>query len=496
MIVKALRSVALAALVLALAHCSDDTKPTADSGPMTLWPCSEPGKSCNAHDVCAINPVCGQDGLCHPEGRQNCDDGLECTADTCGAAGQCVNTPKEGTCALPDPGGSGDIRCFADGAKHPTDPCKSCDSKTSPTKWGGANGGGCDDGNACTKDDYCQAGVCGGTYFGNACNDSLECTEDICDGAGGCSHKQKSTHCLIGGKCYKDKETDATGCQLCDVSKDQYKWSTVADLCKIGGLCFKPGVTDASGCGVCDPKNPTSWSPAPGTCFVDGACKKSGDKDPTTCGSCDPTKSATGWTVAAGKCLISGACVATGDKSPSGCSVCDPSKSPTAWSVAGTAQQTAFEGSLGGYTVSPASGVTWQLSTKRAHAGAGSLYYGDPAKGSYDSGSAPNSGSATSAAVTLPAGKAALQFWLWADVETIASSDVLTVKVNSTVVWAKDATTMPPATSYRTWVRVEVNLAAFAGQSVQVSFGFDTKDAWANGGEGIYIDDVAIVTGC
>jgi hypothetical protein len=470
MIVQVLRGIALGALVLALVRCSDDSKPAKDTGPSTdstLWPCSEPGKACNAHDVCAINPVCGQDGLCHPSSHQNCDDGLECTVDSCGEAGQCINTPKEKTCALPvkDPkGGPSEIQCFTEGAINPATPCQACDPKTSATKWSGATGGTCDDGNACTKDDYCQSGVCGGTYFGNVCNDGLECTEDLCDGLGGCSHKQKSSTCLIDGKCYKDKETDATRCQLCDVSKSQHTWSTVAALCKIGGLCFTPGDKDATGCGVCD-----------------------------------PTKSTSDWTVAAGKCLIRGICAASGDKSDAGCGVCDPAKSATLWSPASgsTAQTNSFEGSLGGYTVDPAqSGVGWQLSTKRAHGGAGSLYYGNSATSSYDNGNA-NSGSATSPAVTIPAGqKAALQLWLYADVEASPAHDVLQVKVNGTVVWTKDATTMPPATSYRAWVFVEVSLTAFAGKSVQVSFSLDTKDAWANGGEGVYIDDVAIVTGC
>ena len=126
----------LAALLWILAGCSDDSvAPTQDSGPTgdaaALYPCKEPGLTCNPHDPCAINPVCGKDLLCHPESYQNCDDGLDCTVDTCGQSGSCLNTPKEGSCALlvKDPkGGASEMKCLASGAVI---------AATSP-RWGGA----------------------------------------------------------------------------------------------------------------------------------------------------------------------------------------------------------------------------------------------------------------------------------------------------------------------------------------------------------------------
>ena len=40
-----------------------------------LYDCTRVGKSCNAHDPCAINPICGPDKKCRPSTVMNCDDG-------------------------------------------------------------------------------------------------------------------------------------------------------------------------------------------------------------------------------------------------------------------------------------------------------------------------------------------------------------------------------------------------------------------------------------
>jgi hypothetical protein len=112
---------------------------------------------------------------CDPaEGDAACDDGNECTINTCNGSGRCVTTPAQGTC---------------------------------------------DDDNACTGNDTCSQGVCAGiatvcdaapgecydsagvcnTVSGEcmyaleastvACSsDNDDCTEDFCDGEGVCAH--------------------------------------------------------------------------------------------------------------------------------------------------------------------------------------------------------------------------------------------------------------------------------------------------------------------
>ena len=345
--------------VALLAGCSDDSAVVDGGrtdgvnrdtvGPLpdgyTLWPCEQPGKQCNAHDPCAIQPICGADKQCRPAGRQDCSDGLPCTVDTCMGMGLCSNEPVEGRCALAVQVGASDagagttvIRCFAEDEQHPDDPCLKCDPQTSGTKWTGANGGYCDDGNSCTKDDYCSLGTCKGTYYGTQCADAYGCTEDLCDGKGGCLGNQlRSDWCLITGVCYKDGAKHPNGsCNICDVSNSQSLWTPVTDTCMINSVCYPKGDKHPLGCAECDPAVSTAgWTVKGSFCLIDNLCKKPGDKDDTSCASCDPTQNKYTWTPLPGVCKIGGKCYQTGDKHPLGCAECDPAVSASSWTVAG-----------------------------------------------------------------------------------------------------------------------------------------------------------------
>jgi hypothetical protein len=336
-----------------LAACSDNDQPLADAGadaPVAdtgpLWPCDEVGKACNPHDTCAIDAVCGPDKLCRPTSRQNCDDGLECTQDVCKGMGLCDHLPVAGTCALPATVGGGDagtgkteVRCFKKGDRRPGEPCLLCDPDKDPKSWTSANGGYCDDGDACTKDDYCSDGVCKGTYYGTKCADAYGCTTDFCDGKGGClESKLRSDSCLINGVCYKDKENDPSGsCMTCDVSKTQSAWTPITNTCLLDGKCYKPGDKHPLGCAECDPAvSATSWTVKGNECLIDKACKKAGEKDAIACASCDPLKDKYAWTPLPGVCKIDGTCQASGATHPGGCAVCDPVASATSWTVKGS----------------------------------------------------------------------------------------------------------------------------------------------------------------
>ncbi len=199
-----------------------------------LWTCSQPGRSCNAHNTCAIDPVCGEDRLCRPKNYQSCDDKLSCTVDTCKGMGLCDNTPKPGYCRLAVKSGANTVlRCFKKGAPNPAAPCKICDPTRSAVLWSPRSGGSCDDGNACTRNDYCSNGTCKGTYYGDLCSDGFSCTTDQCDGKGGClGSKLKVGHCLINGACYKDKAKNPTsGCYHCDVNKTVKAWTSRPNSC-------------------------------------------------------------------------------------------------------------------------------------------------------------------------------------------------------------------------------------------------------------------------
>jgi len=415
-------------LVLALAlgaGCSDDDMPGTKDGKAggdskgwdlnsglpdgyVLYDCTDVGKACNAHDPCAINPVCGPDKKCRPSSVMSCDDKLACTVDTCAGQGLCKNTPKKGFCKLAvkvpagttcatmkldggsaasaDAGvdaGAGTTTifcCFNKGDRKPGDVCLTCNptetdaGATNNTKWSGATGGSCDDGNACTKNDYCNSGTCKGTYYGSQCSDGYGCTDDLCDGKGGClSNKLKKDWCLINATCYKDGANHPGGsCYTCDVTKSQSSWTAITNTCMIGGKCYKPKDKDSTGCGECDPtKSTTAWTPLPNMCLINGKCYKSGATDPTGCGHCDPKKSTTSWTpIGTTKCLIDGKCYSSGAKNAkASCGVCDPKKSTTAWSleagkcyIGGTCYATGTKHAAGCAVCDPATNpVAWTV---------------------------------------------------------------------------------------------------------------------------------------
>ena len=212
--------------------------PTEDSGSGSdaqLFSCTAPGKACNAHDPCAIEPVCGADLLCRPRAYQDCDDGLACTQDSCKGLGLCENTPRQGFCKLSVKSAKGAaLRCFKQGQASPADACLACDATNKPLVWSPRNGGACDDGNACTRGDYCQNGSCKGAYYGDLCADGYGCTTDRCDGKGGClGSTLKAGYCLINGVCFKDQApSPANGCQQCDAAKSPSSWSAIPSACK------------------------------------------------------------------------------------------------------------------------------------------------------------------------------------------------------------------------------------------------------------------------
>ncbi|MCA9664935.1 MAG: SBBP repeat-containing protein [Myxococcales bacterium] len=338
----------LSLVTLLTAACADNTTPATPEAGVNeggvdanepLRACDSPGQSCAAHTTCAIDPVCGQDKLCHPSGYQNCDDGLACTTDTCLGKGACDHKPADGTCALPVKTPSGTvIQCFKEGDRNPdpTRGCLVCDPSRDPSSWSPANGGPCDDGNDCTKDDYCNNGQCTGTYYGDECQDDLGCTDDICDGKGGCvGNPLRSDSCLIAGVCYKDKEKHPSGsCVQCDVNSSQSQWTNIAQTCHIDGVCYNAGDKHPGGCAECDPAADTkTWTVKGNFCLINNECKNPNDKDAIACAECVPATAKYDWTPIAGLCKIHGSCYNSGAAHPGGCATCNPTVSATSWTV-------------------------------------------------------------------------------------------------------------------------------------------------------------------
>jgi len=114
------------------------------------------GQPCDDEDLCTENDIWVA-GVCTGGTPVDCDDGNQCTLDSCDPEEGCKNVPQDG---LP-----------------------------------------CDDGDACTVGDECAAGVCtGGTLVD--CDDFNPCTDDSCDPATGCINvpAPEGTQC-DGGEC-------------------------------------------------------------------------------------------------------------------------------------------------------------------------------------------------------------------------------------------------------------------------------------------------------
>lgn len=76
-----------------------------------------PDLPCDDQDPCTTNDTCGVDG-CLGEAK-SCDDGLECTDDSCTVTGDCTHLVMRGNCLI---GGE----CFVAGATSEADECDVC----------------------------------------------------------------------------------------------------------------------------------------------------------------------------------------------------------------------------------------------------------------------------------------------------------------------------------------------------------------------------------
>ncbi|MEW5852953.1 MAG: hypothetical protein AB2A00_29490 [Myxococcota bacterium] len=109
--------------------------------------------------------------------------------------------------------------------------------------------GPCDDGNPCTAHDQCSAGSCLG--FPVTCDDGVACTVDLCDPDVGCTAVPDSAQCVDDDPC-TDDICDATGCSHVP-SADGTACGSVTScstmpIC-MGGRCVAAPVPDGYPCG-------------------------------------------------------------------------------------------------------------------------------------------------------------------------------------------------------------------------------------------------------
>ncbi|HYD42634.1 MAG TPA: hypothetical protein VEB43_17530 [Anaeromyxobacter sp.] len=243
----------------------------------TRGACAGTPKVCAAPDACHQAQCDPSSGACvataQPDGTW-CDDGDACTRASSCRAGVCAGTSPV-LCPAPD-------ACHEIGL---------CDRATGRCTYAPkADGTGCDDGNACTRDDACTAGVCrGGT--------PVTCTAlDACHRAGTCNPGT--------GLCSNPPEADGTPC-------DDGQACTRADAC-IAGTCHGQAL-------VCAPSDQCHVA---GVCDgATGACSQPAAPDGTWCDDGDPCTQQD--SCAAGACS-GGTPVVCADPGPCRLAACQP----------------------------------------------------------------------------------------------------------------------------------------------------------------------------
>lgn len=240
-----------------------------DTGPVGT-DTSQPGDDTSSpgSDVMATVDTCDVD--------TDCDDGVSCTVDRCVDASHgraCEWTVAAGACLI-------NAVCRTAGD---TVGCLTCDP-AAPTVWTPlADGTACDDGQLCSVDPVCAAGVCGGQP--KACDDGDACTMDFCDPeTGECQNLAAGAGCDDGDACTEDDQ--------CDANTGACVGSAVS--CDDGNPCTDDACDPTDGC-TAEP-NSAACSLDDDACTaeqcVDGACTSVGatdcdDENSCTLDTCD-----------------------------------------------------------------------------------------------------------------------------------------------------------------------------------------------------------------
>jgi hypothetical protein len=194
--------------------------------------------ACSAKEVTAppCEPVCekdcGDDGCGGSCGE--CDDGLACTNDSCGAKG-CVNATQAMFCLISK-------ACVPSGTDNPLDPCSSCAPAESQTGWSAVEAG-----TACGLEKICYKGQC--CNAGANC-EGKECGADSC--GGNCGECGQFEYCKK-GRCIEDvcepecqgKDCGEDGCgDICGVCADSHpdNWECQEDQCVCVPICESQGL--------------------------------------------------------------------------------------------------------------------------------------------------------------------------------------------------------------------------------------------------------------
>jgi len=191
-----------------------DAAPAVDAGPMF-----DPSRFCVTDEGCN-DGVCNGEDYCHPEREvcawyapPTCDDGQECTDDSCAEPDGCIYTPFDSRCpvgqvCVPHEGCMPPPPCRDDTECDDGDACngvETCDVST------GCRAGTpleCeDDGVACTAES-CRDGACVSTPMDGLCDPGLSCIP-----GDGCRACVRDEDCDDGNACNGAETCGELGCE-------------------------------------------------------------------------------------------------------------------------------------------------------------------------------------------------------------------------------------------------------------------------------------------
>ena len=222
--------------------------------------------ACDDGNACTVSEQCSG-GACVVEGTLDCDDGNICTTDSCDADSGCayvLNTAPcddgdlcttTDACSLGECLGSVELICV-DG-----NPCTDDGCEAESGCWYEFNALPCDDGDACTENEECGTGVCGGGEL-VLCDDGNICTDDSCLAETGCQYLPNEIDCDDGSLCTMNDKCAASAC----VPGEPLP-------CDDGKECTQNGCEALSGCTYQDEPNGTACGEGQAGECQEGVCE-------------------------------------------------------------------------------------------------------------------------------------------------------------------------------------------------------------------------------
>ncbi|MSP90585.1 MAG: hypothetical protein EXR79_02080 [Myxococcales bacterium] len=311
----------------------------------------------------------------------------------------------------------------------------------------------------------CVAGVCtdGQCTYPNACcvtsadcADQNLCTSDVCVNTK-CQFNPIAKCCMGSGDC-----ADGNPCtqDICPAPGQICQWPPVPGCCLSSVECNDSNACTKDGCIL-------------NKCVNENTCCKV-DKD------CDDSET---------KCTVDKCVAQICTHTSTGAAGCC---SPIVW------ENDFDQGDLKGIKVQNSAGAKgWNHwpNAQLSKSGKGVLYYGDPAVGNFDF--SLSSGTAKTLAIQLPVSTPShMTFWLYMDTEQGPPYDSLAVRVYvdgaQNPVWEKNQN----GYTVLKWTEIKIDLAKWAGKSIEIEFYFNTVDSVGNSGKGVFVDDLKVVTAC